>query len=191
MGDTSSRGRRIWRWLITPLMFGIPVGAFIALFLFISFHGVMYISNQNGFCFSCHLSMDTIVQEYKVSSHYIENSETGEVEVHATCADCHVPNDFVGKVKVKILALADIYYMLEGRITKQNFEQHRSRLAEKVWQDMLASDSQTCRDCHQGDNFILEQQPQRAKLNHQLMESRNETCIDCHTGIAHKRVTIE
>ena len=185
---TSKRSlrQRLWRWLKKPWLWGIPAGIYVAVLAVGAFHGVIEASSQNVFCYSCHLKMDTIVQEYKASPHYGD-----EHHVKATCAECHVPNDFVGKMEVKIKALADVYYMLDGRITKENFEQQRPRLAKIVWKDMLADDSANCRHCHQGKNFDLEKQPQRARLNHQQMKKRGETCIDCHMGIAHKRVVVE
>ncbi|MGF1756708.1 NapC/NirT family cytochrome c [Photobacterium sagamiensis] len=186
MGDELTRTQRLWRWLKKPLLLGIPIGIFLALLAVGAFQGVMVASNQNAFCFSCHLSMDTIVQEYKASPHYRSDDE-----VLATCADCHVPHGFIDKMKVKIAATADIYHMMVGTINKENFEQHRPRLAKMVWEDMLANDSEACRSCHVDDKFDLSKQPQRARLNHEQMESRGETCINCHTGIAHKRITLE
>ena len=186
MGDELTRTQRLWRWLKKPLLLGIPIGIFLALLAVGAFQGVMVASNQNAFCFSCHLSMDTIAQEYKASPHYRSDDE-----VLATCADCHVPHGFIDKMKVKIAATADIYHMLVGTINKENFEQHRPRLAKMVWEDMLANDSEACRNCHSDNDFDLSKQPQRARLNHEQMESRGETCINCHTGIAHKHITIE
>ncbi|WP_428776568.1 NapC/NirT family cytochrome c [Vibrio sp.] len=184
--DALSRRQRLWRWLKKPLLLGIPIGVFVILAGLASFQGVMVASNQNAFCFSCHLKIDTIVQEYKASPHYIS-----EDKVLATCADCHVPHDFVNKMKVKIMATADIFHMLQGTITKENFEDHRPRMAQHVWDMMLENDSANCRACHVGDNFDLSKQPQRARLNHEQMEKRGETCINCHTGIAHKRIAIK
>ncbi|WP_434355172.1 NapC/NirT family cytochrome c [Parasalinivibrio latis] len=181
-----SRKQQVWQWLKKPLWLGVPVGIVVGILGIAAFQGVMVASNQNAFCFSCHLKMDTIVQEYKASPHYVSADE-----IHATCADCHVPNDFINKMRVKITATADIYYMLTGRITKENFEQERPRLAQMVWDDMTADNSANCRHCHTGANFDLQSQPQRARLNHELMAQRGETCIDCHSGIAHKRIAIK
>ncbi|MBV1842099.1 NapC/NirT family cytochrome c [Photobacterium ganghwense] len=186
MGEPHSRTKKFWRWLKKPLLLGIPIGIVLVVIGLVSFQGVMVASNMNAFCFSCHLKMDTIVQEYKASPHYVSDDK-----VLATCADCHVPHEFIDKMKVKIAATADIYHMMKGTITKENFEEHRPRLARIVWEDMKASDSGTCRHCHSGENFDLSKQPQRARLNHEMIEQRGETCIDCHAGIAHKRITIE
>ena len=186
MNQPLSRWQTLWRWLKRPLWLGIPIGIFVLVLMGAGFQGVMVASNQNAFCFSCHLSMDTIVQEYKASPHYVSDGE-----VYATCADCHVPHPFFDKMKVKIAATADIYYMMKGKITKENFEDHRPELAQMVWDDMEADNSANCRHCHSGENFLLSEQPQRARLNHAVMDKRGESCIDCHTGIAHKRIVIE
>ncbi|WP_026959060.1 NapC/NirT family cytochrome c [Aliagarivorans taiwanensis] len=191
MGESQSKFKKLkfkklWGWLKRPWLLGIPIGIYCIVLLGASFQGAMVASNHNEFCFSCHLSMDTIVQEYKASPHFISDDN-----VPATCADCHVPHDYVAKLKVKIAATADIYHMLKGTITKETFEEHRPRLAQEVWDHMVADDSANCRHCHQGDNFDLAKQPQRARLNHEQIEERGETCIDCHTGIAHKRIVIK
>ncbi|RRJ83816.1 NapC/NirT family cytochrome c [Aestuariirhabdus litorea] len=179
-----TRWQRLWSWLKTPLLLGIPIGVVLLVAGAASFQGVMVLSNQNAFCFSCHLKMDTIVQEYQASSHYGDG-----VDIPATCADCHVPHPFIDKMKVKIVATADIYHMLAGTVTKENFESLRPAMAESVWKQMEADNSANCRHCHQGDNFNLAAQPQRARLNHQQMDERGETCIDCHQGLTHNRIT--
>ncbi|WP_426416205.1 NapC/NirT family cytochrome c [Aestuariirhabdus sp. LZHN29] len=181
--NNKTRWQRLWQWLKKPLLLGIPIGVVLLFLGAGSFQGVMVLSNQNAFCFSCHLTMDTIVQEYQASSHYGDG-----IDIPATCADCHVPHPFLEKMKVKIVAIADIYHMMAGTVTKENFESLRPAMAEGVWEVMKANDSSTCRNCHQGDNFVLEQQPQRARLNHQQMASRGETCIDCHQGLTHNRI---
>nr|WP_269154421.1 NapC/NirT family cytochrome c [Shewanella schlegeliana] len=164
---------------------GIPIGVFLLVMGAASFQGMMVASNQNAFCFSCHLKMDTIVQEYKASSHFSD----GET-IPATCSDCHVPRPFIDKMIVKTVALKDIYHMMVGTITKENFEEHRPAMAESVWIDFKKNDSANCRACHQGENFNLAKQPQRARLNHEQIAARGETCVDCHQGLTHNRIVI-
>lgn len=186
MAETQSRMKRLWTWLKAPLLFGIPALVFVIIAGAALTQGALVASSTNTFCFSCHLQMDTIVQEYKASAHY-----ESEDKIHAKCADCHVPNDYLPMLKVKIKALADIWYFLRGTVTKENFEQERLRLAKIVWDDMKHDGARNCRDCHQGSNFDLSQQSQRARLNHEEAAKENKICIDCHLGIAHKRVVIE
>ena len=172
-----------------PSVFGWPLGVFVVAALLVfgsaSFQGMMYVTNQNQFCYSCHIGMDTIVEEYQRSVHFIEGQEP-----RATCADCHVPHDFIGKMIVKTMAIADIWYMLIGKINMENFEDNRLRMAEHVWKSFDGSDSAACRYCHNSskpENWNLLKQPARARVNHEKMEWRSQTCIDCHYGIAHKR----
>ncbi|GAB1622009.1 NapC/NirT family cytochrome c [Agarivorans albus] len=181
-----TRWQKLWAWLKKPLIVGIPIGVFVLVLGLATVQGSLVLSSTNEFCFSCHLKMDTIVQEYKASSHYGDGSN-----IAATCADCHVPHPYFEMLQVKIAATADIYHMMVGTITKENFEEHRPALAETVWRDMQANDSANCRHCHQGDNFDLSKQPQRARLNHQQIAARGETCVDCHQGLTHKRIVIE
>ena len=183
-----SRLAKLKLFLKKKWIFGIPV-LFFALFGFVifavaSFQVVMTATNQNEFCFSCHIGMDTIVEEYQDSPHFQKN-EHGEVK--ATCADCHVPHDLIPKIIVKTKASADIWYMITGKINMENFEDERPRMAQHVWDGMLEDDSKNCRTCHEMPWLLSEERPQRARLNHKRIESHGETCIDCHYGIAHKR----
>ena len=176
-----------WKWLL-----GIPVGGFVAVIVgvvgLVSFNTVMHATNENEFCYSCHIGMDTIVEEYQQSIHF--KNEKG---IRAGCSDCHVPHEFVPKMKVKIVALKDVYHMAVGTYNLDNFEEHRNELAEHVYETMKARDSQECRQCHRVENMDLAKQPQRASSKHsaEYMAKYDVTCVDCHQGIAHKRPVIE
>jgi len=171
------------KWLI-----GIPVGGILMIvigaFAAMSFNGVMHLTNNNEFCYGCHIGMDTIVEEYQSSVH-----GSNELGLVATCADCHVPQEFFPKMKVKILATKDIYHMLAGTITLENFEEHRTPLAEKVRADMKARDSKECRNCHNADQWDVDGQSDKAQKNHnqQSWLEKDKTCVSCHIGVAHKK----
>ncbi len=71
--------------------------------------GLIVVSEQPGFCNSCHI-MNTYYDTWKVSSH-------GEVN----CLDCHLQPGFVGHVKGKINGLAQAVDCIVGRVgTKPN-----------------------------------------------------------------------
>ncbi len=187
--------QRIWQRLWTPsqrwyLAF-LPLGALVAVAMGVlavfAFNGVMYYTNQNAFCYSCHIGMDTIVEEYQASVHF--NNRHG---VAADCADCHVPKAFWPKMWVKIRATKDIYHKLMGTVTLDNFESQRLAQAEYVWSVMEATDSRECRSCHDPARWDLQAQPTRARTHHdpKRWAERSETCISCHTGIAHQRPSI-
>ena len=107
--------------------------------------------------------------------------------VAATCGDCHVPREFIPKMAQKIGATTDIFHMMAGKITLENFEsEHRPRLAAKVTDEFTANDSKQCQYCHDVSNMDFDNQSRNASRRHQTMAERDLICIDCHEGIAHE-----
>ncbi|MCM2678871.1 NapC/NirT family cytochrome c [Echinimonas agarilytica] len=181
----SDQKSRFWTPTKAKWLLGIPIGGFVfavlgAIGLGI-FHFTIEASSTNAFCYSCHVGMDTIVEEYEASPHYLNRHG-----VKADCADCHVSKEFIPKMETKIMAIADVYYQLIGTINLDNFEQERERLAQKVWDEMKANDSRECRSCHDVNRWDIAAAPTRIKVNHQAAMNGQKTCIDCHAGIAHK-----
>lgn len=174
-----------WKPSRTKWLLGIPIGGFVFAALgavaMVAFHVSMEASSTNAFCYSCHVGMDTIVEEYEASPHF--NNRHG---VKADCADCHVSKEFVPKMETKIKALADIWYQMIGTIHLENFEQERERLAQHVWDEMMANDSRECRSCHSPARWNLSAAPIRIRNQHQQVLDGEKTCIECHAGIAHK-----
>ncbi|HDY7865266.1 TPA: NapC/NirT family cytochrome c [Vibrio vulnificus] len=166
---------------------GVPLGGVLAVVIgaiaMTGFHWGMRFTNSNAFCFGCHIGMDTIVEEYQESVHF--NNAKGLIA--ATCSDCHVPRELLPKLKLKIMATADIFHKLSGDITLDNFEtEHRPRLFEKVTNEFVANKSQQCRYCHRVELMDFTAQDRTVARRHQTMEEREKSCIDCHAGIAHK-----
>lgn len=167
---------------------GIPAAGFIAVFigfgLVAGFHTTMTITSQNEFCYGCHIGMDTVVQEYQRSVHY--NNSTG---VRANCADCHVPDQLLPKLLFKVEATADIYHKLTGSITLENFDQKRAQLAERVWINMIVTESRACKNCHNPVEWDLASQSAEAQADHQpaQWDLMKQSCIDCHQAVSHKR----
>jgi cytochrome c-type protein NapC len=142
--------------------------------------GLAY-TNEMEFCVSCH-TMETNYKEYQETPHY--KNQSG---VQATCADCHVPKEFVPKMITKVIAAKDVYHEIIGTIdTPEKFEKHRWAMASRVWKKMEASDSQTCRSCHDFKDMDLSEQGRSARSRHSKAEEKGQTCIDCHTGVAHE-----
>jgi nitrate/TMAO reductase-like tetraheme cytochrome c subunit len=107
--------------------------------------------------------------------------------VRATCPDCHVPREWLYKVRRKVAATNELFHKLMGTIdTPEKFESYRLSLAKSVWASMRASDSRECRNCHSAASM------DPAKQSATAVQVMNEglrnglTCIDCHMGIAHK-----
>lgn len=181
-----NRWRRLWQPSSKRWLFYLPTGAIIAFSAGVvalgAFQTVVHMSSDNDFCYSCHTGMDTIVEEYQNSIHFDNTSG-----VIATCADCHVPEEFWPKMRVKVLALGDLVETMKGTITPDNFESHRLELAQKVWTDMKSTDSRECRTCHNPENWRVEKQSAAAQLQHDVVFwlENNKTCVNCHHGIAH------
>ena len=138
-------------------------------------------TNKMEFCISCH-TMTINYDEYIETPHY-----KNAAGVRATCADCHVPKEFLPKMKAKILAYKDVLHEFLGTIdTPEKYEAHRWDMATRVWAKMEASDSRECRSCHAWDSMDLSEQDRSARNRHGRAPDEGKTCIDCHKGIAHE-----
>lgn len=142
--------------------------------------GVMHKTSTPEFCISCH-SMSYPQQEWEGSSHFANSKG-----IRAQCSDCHIPQEGWHYLKAKVIALKDLYFEATGKIAdKQKYEAHRAELAQRVWDDMQANDSETCRSCHSFDAMELSKQSKLAKQTHLEAKTNGQTCIDCHKGIVH------
>ena len=122
-----------------------------------------------------------VYQEYKETIHYA--NRTG---VRATCPDCHVPKEWVHKVKRKVMATNELFHKIIGSVdTPEKFEKNRLEMASFVWQTMRETDSRECRNCHAFTSMELKTQREHSQLAHQRAVKDNRTCIDCHMGVAH------
>ena len=175
--------RRLWspsaRWSLGTLLF---TGAALGVALWAGFSVAMDASSTDSFCISCHEMRNTVYKELAQTIHH--RNRTG---VQAGCADCHVPNDWGGKLARKIMATREVYHKVLGTIdTPEKFEQHRRRLAEKVWRELKENDSRDCRNCHAYGAMDFSKQQEWSAPVHQAALKSGQTCIDCHKGIAHK-----
>lgn len=160
----------------------MALAIFIAsIFAVVGFTVVLEETNKTEFCVSCH-SMENNYKELKESAHW--NNASG---VHAECSDCHVPKEFIPKMKAKILAAKDIWHEIIGTIdTPEKFEAHRWDMANRVWDKMKANDSRECRSCHSFERMDPDEQDKFAARKHLRAKKQGKTCIDCHKGIAHE-----
>lgn len=185
--DTENNKGKWWRKPRAWWLLGIPAGGFAMFIAGIIFWGgfntAMEVTNTETFCVSCHEMRDFVFEEYKETIHY--SNRTG---VRATCPDCHVPKQWHYKVLRKVKATNELYHKMLGTIsTREKFEAKRAEMAQHVWDDMKATDSRECRNCHDYDSMNLDIQSKRAQRKHdsELMKAQGKTCIDCHQGIAH------
>ena len=178
--------RTIWRQLRRPSIkysvLGILSVGFISGILFWGgYNTAMEQTNRLDFCISCHEMRDNVYQEYKQTIHY-----TNRTGVRAICSDCHVPKDWAHKFVRKLKASAEVWGKITGSIdTKEKFEAHRLTLAQNEWENMKATDSRECRNCHSFTAMEASRQKPRAQKNHAEAQQSGKTCIDCHKGIAH------
>lgn len=164
-----------------------PISIFLAFFILgILFWGAfntsMELTNNESFCISCHEMENNVYREYKETIHY-----TNRTGVRATCPDCHVPKGWAHMFVRKIKATNELFHKIMGSIdTPEKFNAKRLQLAEYVWNDMKATDSRECRNCHVLMYMELEKQKGKSQLAHKRAVEKNYTCVDCHMGIAHK-----
>jgi nitrate/TMAO reductase-like tetraheme cytochrome c subunit len=187
IGSSFVKGRiaRFWAFLWRPstrfaLATLLIAGGIGGIVLWGGFNWAMEASNTEAFCISCHEMRDTVYRELKETVHYKNRSG-----VRAICSDCHVPHQWLYKVKRKIEASRELFYKATGAInTPEKFEAKRQELAENVWAVMKATDSRECRNCHSAESMDPAKQTAASQVMQGAMQA-GMTCIDCHKGIAH------
>lgn len=188
MNDTAARKgliARFWAFLWRPsarfsLATLLIAGGIGGILFWGSFNWAIELSNTEAFCISCHEMRNTVYKELKETIHYSNRSG-----VRAICSDCHVPKEWIYKVKRKIEATNELFHKIIGTIdTNEKFEAHRLKMAQSVWASMKASDSRECRNCHSIDSM----DPKKSASAQMMADAikNGATCIDCHKGIAHK-----
>lgn len=164
-----------------PLVVLVIAGGVGGILFWGGFHWAMELSNTETFCISCHEMRDNVYKELQSTIHYTNRSG-----VRAICSDCHVPKEWVYKIRRKIQATNELLHHFLGSIdTPEKFEANRLKLAQHVWETMKASDSRECRNCHAKNSMDPHKQSEAAKIMFDPSTSEL-TCIDCHRGIAHK-----
>jgi len=164
---------------ITLLIAGVVAG----IIFWGGFNTALEVTNTMEFCISCHEMRDNVYLEYQETIHYKNPSG-----VQVSCSDCHVPRPWIYKVIRKIKASNELYHKAMGTLdTPEKFNQHRWTMANRVWDEMKATDSRECRNCHSFQGMDLSGQDRSARNKHARAEEMGETCIDCHKGIAHEQ----
>ncbi|MHA1553808.1 MAG: NapC/NirT family cytochrome c [Alphaproteobacteria bacterium] len=185
-GDKRGFVRRIWNIVARPsaaISLGVLVvlGGVTGVLFWGAFNWAMEVSNTEQFCISCHEMEENVYAEYKETIHY--NNRSG---VRATCPDCHVPKEWIHKVRRKIIASNELFHHFVGTVsTPEKFNEQRLKLASSVWRTMKSTDSRECRNCHSFEYMDFTFQENRSAEAHQTALDGGKTCIDCHQGIAH------
>lgn len=188
-GSESRKGviARIWAFVSRPsarfsLGALVVVGGIAGVLGWGAFNWSMELSNTESFCTSCHEMRDTVYKELKETVHF-----TNRTGVRAICSDCHVPKQWVYKVKRKIQATNELFHKVAGTVdTPEKFEANRLAMAQRVWTAMKSTDSRECRNCHSMASMDISKQVRPAQRMHKAAAEKGQTCIECHQGIAHK-----
>ena len=161
----------------------LAAGAVLGVAALLLFEGVMDYTNRDGFCLGCH-NHNIPAAEYRNSSHYKNNSG-----VTASCADCHVPKTFGAKLIRKTQAIKELYGHLTGVIdSDEKYLALRNQMADREIKRLVASDSATCRSCHNVQRMNSSTQSPLAQRFH---KKQNLTCVQCHRDTGHPKTDPE
>jgi len=141
--------------LLACVMFGATLG--LGLYTFWYANGASYFSSDPRACINCHVMQEHFDGWQKSSHHAV-----------ATCIECHLPHDFVGKYVAK----AENGFWHSLFFTMQNFDEP-IRIHKKNSRILQAN----CLSCHQelvGD-----------LLHHGAFDDESNSCVRCHRSVGH------
>lgn len=163
----------------TALFALVGGGVIIGLVAAAGFDTAMKATSTQEFCLSCHEMKQFAWSESRDRVH-----AANRIGMEITCGNCHIPSEFIPKMKRKIIAAREVWHHWLGTIdTAEKYENHRREMAEREWARMAANDSAECRACHQVDKMAG---AEHIVQLHRRSREGGATCIDCHKGIAHK-----
>ena len=141
------------------LAFVILMGALLGAggYTFFYAHGLSYLSNDPKACVKCHIMREQFDGWQKASHHAV-----------ATCNDCHVPHDFIGKWLTK----ASNGHHHSEAFTFQNFHE-----PIRIKPGNAAVLNANCLYCHK--DFT------REITAHRVLKDEELYCVRCHAGIGH------
>lgn len=130
-------------------------------FTFHAAEGWSYMSNDPTSCVNCHVMREQY-ESWQHSSHH----------AFATCNDCHVPHDFLGKYTTKI----ENGYRHSWGFTFQDFHEpiQLHPRTPPIIQD-------NCLRCH--GQFVSEI---TLHAHHGILEEDTVSCMRCHSSVGHK-----
>ncbi len=162
------------------------VGAALAVLAVLANEQVDHYTSTDAFCGTrCH-SMETNVSTdpvYRESTH-----RTTKSGVRAGCADCHIPSGIVAATWVHVsTGVRDVISEFSNDFSKTEvWEARRSELTYRVREWLLATDSATCRGCHEEEAIRPERR--RGQRQHADALEKRMTCIACHYNLVHAEV---
>lgn len=134
------------------------IGAFVGtgLYAFDYAEGTSYLSSDPRACVNCHVMRDQY-QAWQHSSHHAA----------ATCNDCHVPHDTLGKYLTK---------MKHGWRHSKAFTLQDFKEPIQIRPEDLDIVQDNCRRCHEDLT---------AEINHASSAGVAADCVHCHFGVGH------
>lgn len=140
--------------LVLCALLGMLVG--LGTYTFVYAQGGSYLSDNPEACINCHVMREHFDGWQKSPHHAV-----------ATCNDCHVPHDFVGKW----LAKGEHGYRHSKAFTLQNFHE-----PIRITDADLGIVRANCVRCHEG---LVEQ------INVNSAHAQGADCVHCHARVAH------
>lgn len=141
------------------VLLSLLVGAFTGVggYTFYYAEGASYLSNDPQACVNCHIMRDQYDSWQKASHHAV-----------ATCNECHVPHDWLGKYWTK----ASNGYHHSRAFTLQDF--HEPIEIRPVNLDVLNA---SCVYCHDELTSEIRQ--------HAASDAETMNCVRCHDSVGH------
>lgn len=152
-------------------------------------------------CAECH---PYPFNEFKKSVHY-----TAVNGIRPGCVTCHGAPHTVWDFNKYMFLLGPSFWTKAGKegyspggafwemsspmANQGKWETMRPRLAQKVREQYLASDSAPCRSCHNIENLIAVENPEKPYVKdiHAQVKQDKKTCIECHFNLVHAAVQWE
>lgn len=138
-------------WSLVILAFGVMIG--VGGFTFTYAKGLSYMSDDPAACINCHVMRENY-NSWTVSSHR-----------NASCNDCHVPHDALGKY----LAKAEHGFAHSWAFTFNDVQVIRIKPRSQ------AAVQENCIRCHE---------PMVSEIT-QAQHDTNDFCTRCHRGVGH------
>jgi cytochrome c nitrite reductase small subunit len=153
---TNTAQRLTFAGVMLAMLVGVCLGFSVSTFDYAE--GTSYLSNDPKACVNCHIMRDQF-DSWQKSPHH----------AHATCNDCHVPND---SVLAKFYVKAEHGYRHSKGFTLQNFHE-----PIQITKESLTVVQDNCLRCH--GELVSE-----SAASH-VHGSKGMDCTHCHAGIGH------
>ncbi|CAM2064349.1 cytochrome c nitrite reductase small subunit [Sulfidibacter corallicola] len=147
--------------VLSVAVVGISLGT--GLYTFKYAEGGSYFSKDPEACVNCHI-MRPQFDSWQKSSH----------KATATCVDCHLPHDFVGKY----IAKAENGWNHSKAFTLQDF--HEPIMINEKNSQILQDN---CIDCHRDLTHAQVGLNPISEIDHEM--TGQFTCVHCHPGVGH------